>query len=235
MNGQGILYLVATPIGNLKDITLRALEILKSADWIACEDTRTTKKLLSHYEVHARVTSFHDHSGEGKMDFVMRELSEGRKVAYVTDGGTPAVSDPGFTLVRKAVEQGIRVEAVPGPTALVSALVGSGIPCEKFTFEGFLPYKEGAMRNALERLKAEKRTMVFYESPYRILKTLRAMAEIFGERKSCVARELTKQFEEYVRGRLPEVLEEISKRKKLGEIVIVVEGVREEEKSNEKI
>lgn len=233
MNEKGVLFLVATPIGNLKDITLRALEILKSVDRIACEDTRVTRKLLSHYDVHVPVTSFHDHSGGGKLDFVARELVEGKKIAYVTDGGTPTVSDPGYTLVRQALEQGVRVEPVPGPTALVSALVASGLPCEKFAFEGFLPYKEGSMRNALRRLKSEKRTLVFYESPHRVLRTLRAMTEIFGERKACVAREITKQFEEFVRGTLSQVLEEILKRQKLGEIVIVVEGMREEEKADE--
>jgi len=216
--------LVSTPIGNLKDITLRALEALRAAQWIACEDTRQTRKLLSHYDIHVPVTSFHDHTSSGKLDFILRELESGKSVAYVTDGGTPLISDPGYALVRSALEKGIAVEGIPGPAALVAGLVVSGVPCEKFVFEGFLPYKEGAMRRALEKLREEERTMVFYESPHRIEKTLRAMTEIFGARRGCLSREMTKQFEEQIRGTLPEILRETLSRKKLGEIVLIVEG-----------
>jgi len=225
--GSGKLFLVSTPIGNLKDITLRALEVLRSAKWIVCEDTRHTRKLLSHYDIHAPVTSFHDHTSSGKRDFILRELEQGKHVAYVTDSGTPLISDPGYSLVRAVVEKGIGLEGIPGPSALVAGLVVSGIPCEKFVFEGFLPYKEGAMRKALEKLRLEERTMVFYESPHRIEKTLRAMAEIFGDRKGCLSREMTKQFEEQIRGTLPEILTEVLSRKKLGEMVLIVAGAEE--------
>lgn len=224
MDASGKLFLVSTPIGNLKDITLRALEALGQVDAIACEDTRQTKKLLNHYGIHIPLISFHDHSGQGKLEFLVRSISEGKKIALVSDSGTPLLSDPGFPLVRAVIEQGLAVEAIPGPTAFLTALVASGLPCEKFVFEGYPPQKDGTRKNFLQELRTEKRTMVFYESPHRIVKTLQAMREVFGERRGCLAREMTKKFEEYVRGSLNEILEEVLKRKKLGEMVIVVEG-----------
>lgn len=223
----GKLVVVATPIGNLKDVTLRALEELKAADAIACEDTRETRKLTAHYDIRVPLWSFHDHSGRGRADQIAAELKNGKRIAYVTDSGTPLVSDPGFTLVRAAIGAGIPVEVVPGPSALLAALAGSGLPCEKFVFEGFLPPKEGSRRNALSALAAEPRTMVFYESPHRIEKTLADMQDVLGDRPACVARELTKKFEEFLRGPLSEVRAAVAARSKLGEIVVVVEGKRD--------
>lgn len=223
----GTLFIVSTPIGNMKDITLRALETLGSVDGIACEDTRETQKLLMHHRIRVPMISFHDHSGQGRLQDLIDRLKEGQRIALVTDNGTPLVSDPGFTLVREALRQGIRVEPVPGPSAVLAALVASGLPCEKFIFEGFVPPKEGGRRKMLEALREEKRTMIFYESPHRIVKTLAAMAEIFGERPACLAREVTKKFEEFLRGNLKEILTEVLKRNKLGEMVIVVEGLRD--------
>lgn len=227
MEEAGTLFIVSTPIGNMKDITLRALEILKSVDLIACEDTRETKKLLMHYDIRVSVTSFHDHSGAGQAGHLAAQIADGKKVALVTDCGTPLLSDPGFPLVREAVQRGLKVEAVPGPSALLASLVASGIPCEKFIFEGFPPQKDLAKRNYFETLKNEPRTLVFYESPHRIVKTLEAMRDVFGERPVCVSREITKKFEEHVRGTASEVLEQIQKRPKLGEMVIVLEGLRD--------
>lgn len=224
---SGKLFIVSTPIGNLRDITLRALETLGSVDAIACEDTRETQKLLAHHQIRIPLISFHDHSGQGRLQGLIERLKEGQRIALVTDNGTPLVSDPGFTLVREALQQGIPVEPLPGPSACLAALVGSGIPCEKFIFEGYLPQKEGGRRKTLEALRSETRTMVFYESPHRIVKTLEAMAEIFGERPACLAREVTKKFEEFLRGNLKDILTEVLKRNKLGEMVIIVEGLRD--------
>ncbi len=223
----GTLFIVSTPIGNMKDTTLRALEILGSVDGVACEDTRETQKLLMHHQIRVPMISFHDHSGQGRLQGLIERLKDGQRIALVTDNGTPLVSDPGFTLVREALEQGIPVEPVPGPSACLAALVASGIPCEKFIFEGYLPQKAGGRRKTLEALREEKKTMVFYESPHRIVKTLEAMAEIFGERPACLAREITKKFEEFLRGNLKEILTEVLKRNKLGEMVIIVQGLRD--------
>lgn len=222
----GKLFLVATPIGNLRDITLRALDTLRTADLVACEDTRVTRKLLAHYEIHVPLMSFHDHSGEAALRHVIGMIQQAKNVAYVTDGGTPAVSDPGFSLVREAIREGIRVEVMPGPSAFLAALVGSGIPCERFAFEGYLPHKPSARRKHLEAVRREGRTLVFYESPHRASKALRDMAEILGDRPACVAREITKTFEEYLRGGLEGLGREVASRKKLGEMVIVVQGLR---------
>ena len=219
-----VLYLVATPIGNLKDITLRALEILKSADRVAAEDTRRTGQLLKHYEISTPLVSFHDHSGPGRLREIISLLKEGRDVALVTDGGTPLVSDPGFPLVREAVREGIRVEAVPGPSAAIAALISSGLAIEPFTFFGFLPAKPGARRKELEKAAVLDHTLVFFESPYRTGTALAEMSEIFGPREAAVCRELTKKFEEISRGTLGELAEKFKGKKVLGEIVIVVAG-----------
>lgn len=219
-----MLFLVATPIGNLKDITLRALEVLKSADVVAAEDTRRTGELLKHYGSSARLLSFHDHSGPGRVREILSLLKEGKQVALVTDGGTPLISDPGFPLVREAIREGIRIEALPGPTALVPALAASGLPTERFTFWGFLPAKPGARRKELERAAELEHTLLFYESPHRLPAVLKEMAEILGDREAAVARELTKKFEEFVRGTLAGLAEQFKDKKVLGEIVIVVSG-----------
>lgn len=234
MGEKGKLFLVSTPIGNLKDITLRALEVLGSIDWIACEDTRETRKLLAHYKIRARLVSFHDHSSERKGDELVGRMLKGETVALVTDSGTPLVSDPGYPLVRAAVREGIPVEVIPGPTAFVAGLIASGIPCESFAFEGYLPQKEGRSRKSLEGLRDETRTLVFYESPHRLIRTLGLMIEILGDRHACVAREITKKFEEYLRGNLTEIRDQILARQKIGEVVLIVEG-KKTEKGSEKI
>ncbi len=219
-----MLYLVATPIGNLKDITLRALEVLKAADIVASEDTRRTGQLLKHYEITSRLLSFHEHSGPGRLREIVSLLKEGKNVALVTDGGTPLISDPGFTLVREAVREKIRVEAIPGPTALITALAASGLPTERFTFWGFLPPKSGKRKKELEEAALLDHTIIFYESPHRIAAALGEMSEIFGDREAVLARELTKKFEEITRGTLSELTERFKKEKPLGEMVLLVAG-----------
>lgn len=223
-----MLYLIATPIGNLKDITLRALEVLKSADVIAAEDTRRTGMLLKHYGISAprggNITSFHDHSGPGRVREIVSLLKEGKNVAFATDGGTPLISDPGFPLVREAIREGIRVEAIPGPTAVIAALASSGLPTERFSFWGFLPAKSAARKKELEKAAGLEHTLIFFESPFRVGAVLCEMLEIFGEREAAVCRELTKKFEEIARGSLAELAEEFKKGKVLGEIVMIVSG-----------
>ena len=219
-----MLYLVSTPIGNLKDITLRALEILKSADVVACEDTRRTGQLLKHYGISAKLLSFHDHSGPKRIAEVAALLKEGKTVALVSDSGTPLISDPGFPLVREAIREKIAVEAVPGPTAVAAALAVSGLAAERFTFLGFLPVKSGARRRELEEAAPIGHTLIFFESPHRVAAALKEMAEIFGDREAAVCRELTKKFEEVLRGNLSELAAAAEKKKLLGEIVVVVSG-----------
>lgn len=226
-----MLYLVATPIGNLRDITLRALEVLKSADVIASEDTRRTALLLKHYEISVprggnppSLLSFHEHSGPGRVREIISLLKEGKHAALVTDSGTPLISDPGFPLVREAIREGIRVEAVPGPSALTAALAVGGLPTERFTFFGFLPAKPAARKKELHQTAALEQTLVFFESPHRILAVLREMLEIFGDREAALARELTKKFEEVARGTLGELLARFEQKKPLGEIVLLVAG-----------
>lgn len=226
---MGKLFLVATPIGNLGDISPRALETLKTVQLIACEDTRQTRKLTAHFDIKTSLFSLHDHSGRGQAAALAEKIAQGQTVAYVTDNGMPSISDPGFTLVREVLARGGAVEAVPGPSAGITALAASGIPCERFIFEGFLPQKSGARKKRLEALRDEERTLIFYESPHRVLKTLRELSEIFGARPACLARELTKKFEEYIRGTLPEVLRETEKRSRLGEIVLIVQGKRDKD------
>ena len=219
-----MLFIVATPIGHLKDITLRALEVLKVADAVACEDTRRTGQLLKHYEISAKLLSFHDHSGPARVREIISLLKEGKNVALVSDGGTPLISDPGFPLVREAIREKIRVEAIPGPTALVTALVASGLPTERFTFWGFLPPKSARRKKELEEASSIEQTLVFFESPYRVGAVLAEMLEIFGDREAALARELTKKFEEIARGTLTELAERYRKEKVLGEVVLVVAG-----------
>ena len=220
-----MLYIVSTPIGHLQDITLRALEVLQSVDVIACEDTRQTGKLLNHYKMKApRLLSFHDHSGPGRLGEILSLLKEGKKVALVSDNGTPLISDPGFPLVRAAIREQIKIEALPGPSAVTSALAVSGLATERFTFWGFLPPKSGRRRKELEDASQFEHTLVFFESPYRARASLKEMLEIFGDREAALCRELTKKFEEVVRGTLGELAEKFSKEQPRGEIVIVVAG-----------
>lgn len=205
-----MLYIVSTPIGNLGDITYRAVEVLKSVDLIACEDTRKTRILTGHYGIKTPLTSYYEYNKAAKGDYLLRLLKVGKKIALVSDAGTPGISDPGFPLIKSVLEAGISVVSVPGPTALISALSISGFATHNFFFEGFLPVKSGARRKRLAWLKSLESTIVFYESPHRILKTLEDMKMALGDRKIAIAREVTKKFEEVVRGTTEEVIERFS-------------------------
>ncbi|WP_223549916.1 16S rRNA (cytidine(1402)-2'-O)-methyltransferase [Aestuariivivens sp. NBU2969] len=218
------LFLVPTPIGNLKDMTFRAIEVLKNADLILAEDTRTSGKLLKHFDISTHMQSHHMHNEHKTVDAILQRLKLGQSIALISDAGTPAISDPGFLLVRACIENNIEVECLPGATAFVPALVNSGLPNDKFVFEGFLPVKKGR-QTRLQLLAEENRTMIFYESPHKLLKTLTHFCEYFGEdRLVSVSRELTKLYEETIRGTMKEVLEHFTNKPPKGEIVICVEG-----------
>lgn len=218
------LYLVPTPIGNLEDITLRALNVLKSVDVILAEDTRTSGKLLKHFEIKKPLESYHIYNEHKSIERLIGRMKEGTVMALISDAGTPAISDPGFLLVRELRDRGFTVNCLPGPTAFVPALVNSGLPIDRFVFEGFLPHKKGR-KTRLEALIEEPRTMVFYESPHRLSKTLVQLSELFGpERMACVSRELTKIYEENVRGTLAELIEYYESHPIKGEIVLTVSG-----------
>ncbi|HUM98606.1 MAG TPA: 16S rRNA (cytidine(1402)-2'-O)-methyltransferase [Chitinophagaceae bacterium] len=219
-----MLYLVPTPIGNLKDITLRALDVLKEVDVVLAEDTRTSSKLLNHYQIHTPLTPYHQHNEHQVLQHLISQLQAGKKMALITDAGTPGISDPAFLLVRECIKNEIKVESLPGATAFVPALVNSGIPANRFLFEGFLPLKKGR-QTVLKQLADEERTMIFYESPMRLIKTLEDFIQYFGdERYCCVSRELTKMFEENKRGALKDVKEYFADKQVKGEIVIIVAG-----------
>lgn len=219
-----MLYIVPTPIGNLQDITLRALDVLKKADLILAEDTRTTSKLLHHYQVERPLTPYHQHNEHQVLQHLVNQLLEGKTMAMVSDAGTPGISDAAFLLVRECIKVGVKVECLPGPTAFVPALINSGLPTQRFAFEGFLPVKKGR-QTLLTRLAREERTMIFYESPHRLVKTLQDFIQYFGAGRRCsVSRELTKLYEENMRGTLQEVLEHFQQKDVKGEIVIVVSG-----------
>ncbi|MBN8876298.1 MAG: 16S rRNA (cytidine(1402)-2'-O)-methyltransferase [Sphingobacteriales bacterium] len=219
-----MLYLVPTPIGNLKDITLRALEVLKEVDLILAEDTRNTSHLLTHYQISKPLSPYHQHNEHKVLHHLVNQLLEGKKIAVVTDAGTPAISDPAFLLVRECIKTGVKVECLPGATAFVPALVNSGIPSNRFVFEGFLPVKKGR-QTLLKQLAEEERTMIFYESPMRLVKTLEEFITYFGAERLCsVSRELTKLYEENKRGTLAEVAAYFKEKGVKGEIVIVVGG-----------
>lgn len=224
----GILYLVSTPIGNLEDISLRALRILKEVDLIAAEDTRRTGVLLSHFGISNHQESYYEYNKKRKIPLFINRLLRGESIAVVSDAGTPGISDPAFDLVQTAIEHGIPVVPIPGPTAVISALIVSGLPTHRFVFEGFLPVKKGRKKR-LKDLAQETRTMVLYESPHRLLRTLKDLYETLGDRKVAIARELTKKFEEIVRGRLSECIDSFSKRKIQGEFVIVIQGKNEKD------
>ena len=224
------LYIVPTPIGNLDDITLRAIKVLGEADYILAEDTRTTSFLLKHLGIEKKLYSHHKFNEHATATSVAEAIGEGRTVALVSDAGTPGISDPGFLLVRTCVEAGIEVETLPGATALIPALVQSGFPCDRFCFEGFLPQKKGRTKR-LQELSEEPRSIIFYESPFRVVKCLEQLAEIFGaDRKVSVSRELTKKFEQTVRGTITEVLDHFREHEPKGEFVIVVAGCPKPEK-----
>ncbi|MBA4853345.1 16S rRNA (cytidine(1402)-2'-O)-methyltransferase [Emticicia sp. BO119] len=218
------LILVPTPIGNLEDITLRAINVMKGADLILSEDTRNTGFLLKHLNISKPLQSHHAFNEHQTVGKVIERLKKGEKIILVSDAGTPAISDPGFLLVRECIRNGIEVECLPGPTAFVPALVNSGLPADRFTFEGFLPVKKGR-QTRLKSLIDEERTMIFYESPFRLLKTLENFVETFGaDRQACVSREITKIYEENVRGTLSEIIANFASRSIKGEIVIIVQG-----------
>lgn len=226
------LYIVPTPIGNLDDITLRAIKVLQQVDYILAEDTRTSAFLLKHLGIEKRLYSHHKFNEHSTAASVAEAIGEGREVALISDAGTPGISDPGFLLVRTCVEAGIEVETLPGATAFVPALVQSGFPCDKFCFEGFLPQKKGRTKR-LEELKEEQRSIIFYESPYRVVKLLEQLSEIFGaERRVSVSRELTKKFEQTVRGTVQEVLEYFTHNEPKGEFVVVVAGADKPERES---
>lgn len=218
------LYLVPTPIGNLEDITFRAIKTLKEVDYILAEDTRTSGKLLKHFNISTPMQSHHMHNEHKTLEIIIKRLQGGETFALISDAGTPAISDPGFLLTRACIQNNIEVECLPGATAFVPALINSGLPNDKFIFEGFLPIKKGRIKR-LEFLSGETRTMIFYESPHKLLKTLTNFMEYFGkERQISVSRELTKLFEETVRGNIQDVLQHYAKKPPKGEIVIIVEG-----------
>lgn len=225
MNGK--LYLVATPIGNLKDITLRALETLKAVDLIACEDTRHSLKLLQAYEIQKPLLSLHQHNEARRAESLIEKLRNGASVALISDAGTPLISDPGYRLVRSVVEAGVEVETVPGPCAAISALVASGLPTDAFYFVGFLPPKSAARLRRFEALKDFPSTLIFYESPHRIQKFLAEAYEVFGPRQVVLAREITKKFEEYYRGPIQANVEDYPLRSWKGEFVVIIAGAAE--------
>ncbi len=230
----GILYIVPTPVGNLEDMTFRAVKVLKEADLILAEDTRTSSVLLKHYDIHGRLESHHKFNEHKTSEMIKERILAGLNVALISDAGTPGISDPGFLLVRTCAQEGIEVQTLPGATAFVPALVSSGYPCDRFCFEGFLPQKKGRQTKILS-LAAETRTMVFYESPYRLVKTLEQFAEVFGPERECsVAREISKIHEEHRRGTLADVAAWYREHEPKGEIVIIVAGAPEEKKARKK-
>lgn len=230
---MGKLFLVPTPIGNLEDMTFRGIRILKEADLILAEDTRTSAKLLAHFEIRNKLVSHHKFNEHKTVEMIARQIEDGKNVALISDAGTPGISDPGFLLVRTCLEKEIEVECLPGATALIPALVNSGFPTDRFTFEGFLPQKKGRQKK-IKELVTEPRTMIFYESPYRLVKSLEQFAEFMGSnRKASVSRELSKFFEENRRGTLAELIEYFSNKAVKGEIVIVLEGYQTEKDSDE--
>jgi 16S rRNA (cytidine1402-2'-O)-methyltransferase len=220
----GTLYVVATPIGNLSDITHRAIEVLRDADLIACEDTRHTRKLLQHYGITTKTISYHEHNEQIRCDELIAQLQEGKTIAVVSDAGTPAISDPGYRLVHQAAEQGIPVVPLPGPSAVITALVGSGLPTDEFFFAGFLPARSVARQQRLRDLALVPATLIFYEAPHRLRSTLEDASKILGERKAVVARELTKLHEEFRRGLLSDLVEHYSSQETpRGEIVLLID------------
>jgi 16S rRNA (cytidine1402-2'-O)-methyltransferase len=221
---KGTLYIVSTPIGNLEDITLRALRTLKEVDLIAAEDTRHTRKLLSHYRIHTPLLSYFTHNKIRRERHFLKQLEEGKSLALVSEAGTPGISDPGYSLIRAVLEAGMDLVSIPGPTALISALSLSGLPTHEFIFVGFLSSKSGRRRKELQNLKPETRTIILYESPHRLVATLRDILEIFGDRYLVIARELTKKYEEICRGKVSRQLTKFTATRPRGEFVIIVEG-----------
>lgn len=221
---EGILYICGTPIGNLEDITIRALKILKEVKLIAAEDTRHTKKLLIHYQINTKVTSYHEYNKFKKAPYLVEILKNGQDIALVSDAGMPGISDPGYVLINLALNNNIKIIPIPGVSALITALVVSGLPTDKFVFEGFLPRKIKERKRYFKSIKNEERTIIFYETPHRLKRALKDMLEILGDRKIVIARELTKKYEEIIRGKLNLVLSEMNTKEIKGEITLVVQG-----------
>ena len=217
----GVLYMVSTPIGNLEDITLRALRILKEVSLIAAEDTRLTRKLLTHYDISTPTVSYYEHNSFTRIPKIIDHLNTGKDVAVVTDAGTPGISDPAYKLIRAAIESGSRIEAIPGPSASITALTASGLPTDRFIFEGFLPHKKGR-KAKLTRLSAIEATVIFYESPKRIVRTLKDILEFMGDRPAVIGRELTKLHEEMIRGNVSKLLSHFTQKTPRGEFVIMI-------------
>ena len=220
---SGVIYVVSTPIGNLADISLRALDILKTVDLIACEDTRQTSKILNHYEIKNKMTPYHDHNKEYKTSSLIDLIIKGKSIALVSDAGTPGISDPGFYLIREAIKNDIKISPIPGPSALTAATVASGMEIDRFLFEGYLPRKKGRLKR-LKELAAYKVTIVIFEGPHRVIKSLRDLRDTFGDRKAAIGRELTKVHEEFVRGNLSDLIANFNEHKPRGEFVILIEG-----------
>ena len=221
-NMPGVLYIVATPIGNLSDITLRAIDVLSGVDLIACEDTRRTQILLAKYKIKKPLLSYFEYNKLKRIDVILKSLKEGKNIALVSDAGTPGISDPGSSLIQKAIEENITIEAIPGACAFLTALVMSGLPMHKFSFEGFLPVKPGARKKVLQKLKSKETTVIFYESPHRIIKTLEAIKEVYQDRKIFIARELTKKFQETLRINAEDAISFFKDKKPRGEFVIII-------------
>lgn len=220
----GVLYIVATPIGNLEDITLRALKALKEVDLIAAEDTRHTQKLLHHYDIRTPLTSYHEHNERTKARQLVEQLLRGQSIALVSDAGVPAISDPGYRIIVEAIGSGIKVTPIPGPSALTAVLSASGLPTDRFVFEGFLPAKKKERRDRLVALRGERRTIVCFEAPHRLLESLRDVYELLGEREIVVAREVSKVYEEFLRGVAGELIEKLAGREIRGEVTLVIKG-----------
>lgn len=220
----GVLYVVATPIGNLEDVTLRAVRVLKEVDLIAAEDTRHTQKLLSHYDIRTPLTSYHEHNERTKARQLVERLLQGQNIALVTDAGVPAISDPGYRIVVEAISAGIQVTPIPGPSALTAVLSVSGLPTNRFVFEGFLPAKKKQRRDRLEALRGETRTLVCFEAPHRLLESLRDIHELLGDREVVVAREVSKVYEEFLRGLASELIDKLAGREIRGEMTLVIRG-----------
>lgn len=231
----GVLYIVATPLGNLEDITLRALRILKEVDLIAAEDTRHTRKLLAHYGINTSLTSYHDYSETGKAPALIAQLQAGKNIALVSDAGTPGIADPGYRLVKGAAEAGIAIVPIPGPSTVAALLSVGGLPTDRFAFEGFLPAKSSQRGNTLQHLKGEERTLVFFESPHRVLDTLADIENIFGDRRIALGRELTKMHEKVLRGTVSTVRAQLQEREIKGEIALLVAGATEKARPEDEL
>jgi 16S rRNA (cytidine1402-2'-O)-methyltransferase len=231
----GVLYIVATPIGNLEDITLRALRILREVDLIAAEDTRHARILLRRYEIRTPLTSYHEHNERAKARPLVERLRGGEKIALISDAGTPAISDPGYRLLVEAIGAGIKVIPVPGPSALAAALSASGLPTDRFAFEGFLPAKKQERKDRLKKLARDPRTLIFYEAPHRLKESLADVLEMLGDRQIAVGREISKMHEEFLRGRVSEIFAQLADREVRGELTLVVRGCAEGEVSQEEL